>query len=191
MVRRKGEIMKQVYLFLADGFEEVEGLTVVDLLRRASIDVCTVSVTGERLIHGGHGIDIMADKLFEECDYADADMLVLPGGTQGTLQLKEYMPLEELLKAAYEEKKYIAAVCAAPRILGNLGMLQGRCATSYPGVTKELLGARVSEAEVVVDEHIITSRGFGTSIAFALKLIAILQDEESSEKIGASILYKL
>jgi DJ-1 family protein len=183
--------MKNVYIFLADGFEEVEGLTVVDLLRRADIKVCTVSVTGKRLIHGAHAIDIMADKLFEECDYADADMFILPGGTQGTLQLKEYLPLEELLKVVYQAKKYIAAVCAAPRILGHLGMLEGRSATSYPGVMGELLGANVSEEEVVVDEHIITSRGLGTSIAFALKLIAILQDEQSSKKIGDSILYKL
>lgn len=183
--------MKRVYLFLADGFEEIEGLSVVDLLRRASIDVCTVSITGERLIHGAHGIDVMADKLFEECDYADADMLVLPGGGKGTQQLKEYAPLEKLLKRVYQEETYIAAICAAPSILGHLGMLEGRSATSYPSMMKELLGANVSEEEVVMDGHVITSRGVGTTIAFALKIIAVLQDEQSSEKIADSILYKL
>ena len=181
--------MKQVYVFLADGFEEVEGLTVVDLLRRAEIEVCTVSITGEKLIHGAHEIDVIADKLFEECDYENADMLVLPGGMPGTLHLKEYEPLEVLLKRTYQEEKYIAAICAAPSILGNLGMLQGRNATSYPTVVQELSGANISTDEVVMDGHIITSRGLGTAIAFSLTLIEILQGTEVSRQIAKATLY--
>jgi len=183
--------MKKVYVFLADGFEEIEGITVIDILRRASLDVCTVSIKEERLVHGGHGIDIMADQLFTECDYTDATMLILPGGMEGMLNLKKYAPLEELLVRAYQEEKYIAAICAAPSILGHLGMLQGRNATSYPSMTQELIGAKISEESVVQDGHVITSRGVGTTLAFSLKLVEVLQDVESRQKLAESILYKM
>lgn len=181
--------MKNVTVFLADGFEEIEGLTVADLLRRAGVPVNMVSVTGNRLIHGAHGIDIMADMLFEEAKFAETQMLVLPGGMPGTTHLKEHKELEKLLIEFHEAKSYIAAICAAPSILGELEMLEGKKATSYPSVEEKLWKARVVHDTVVQDGHIITSRGLGTAIDFSLCLISVLCGKEKADEIGKSIIY--
>ena len=181
---------KQVCVFLADGFEEIEGLTVVDLLRRAGVHVTTVSITGEYMIHGAHGIDVQADKLFDEVAYTKQDMVVLPGGMPGTLHLGEHEGVKQVLEQFCREKKYIAAICAAPSVLGKYGMLKGRKATSYPGFEDALLGAEYVYDKVVADEYFITSRGMGMAIAFALKLIELLVGEEQAKKIGESIIYE-
>ena len=181
---------KQVCVFLADGFEEIEGLTVVDLLRRAGVHVTTVSITGEHTIHGAHGIDVQADKLFGEVAYTEQDMVVLPGGMPGTLHLGGHEGVKQVLEQFCREKKYIAAICAAPSVLGKYGMLKGRKATSYPGFKDALLGAEYVYDKVVADEYFITSRGMGTAIAFALKLIELLVGEEQAKKIGESIIYE-
>ena len=180
---------KKVCVFLADGFEEIEGLTVVDLLRRAQIEVTTVSITGAIMIHGAHGIDVKADELFENMNYEGQDMLVLPGGMPGTLHLGEHKGLKNLLDKFYNEKKYLAAICAAPSVFGKYGYLKGRKATSYPGFEEQLLGAECSEDDVVVSGFITTSRGRGTAIPFALSLIAQLINEEKANEIGKSIIY--
>lgn len=180
---------KQVCVFLADGFEEIEGLTVVDLLRRADVKVTTVSVTGEQMIHGAHGIDVMADVMFEEMEYDNQDMLVLPGGMPGTIHLGEHEGLRELLQQFHEKKKYLAAICAAPSVFGQLGLLKGKKATSYPGFEDQLIGAEYMTDEVVVSEHIITSRGMGTAIPFSLTLIEKLVSAEKSEEIGKGIIF--
>ena len=180
---------KKVCVFLADGFEEIEGLTVVDLLRRAGVQVTTASVTGAYVIHGAHGIDVQADKLFEEVHYGEQDMLVLPGGMPGTLHLGEHEGLKEVLYQAYEEKRYIAAICAAPSVLGKYGFLRGREATSYPGFEEALDGAKYIEEPVVVSDFVITSRGLGTAIPFSLALIEQLLGREKAEEIGKSIIY--
>ncbi|MGC4019310.1 MAG: DJ-1/PfpI family protein [Muricomes sp.] len=181
--------MKQISIFLADGFEEIEGLTVVDLLRRAGVDVKTVSVTGSLSIHGAHDITVKADVLFEEQDFSDMDMLVLPGGMPGTTHLQEHQGLKKLLEEQYAKEKYIAAICAAPGILGSLGFLEGRTACSYPTVEAKLSGANVVQDPVAVDGHIITSRGVGTAIPFSLELISKLCGSEKSEEIGKSIVF--
>lgn len=181
--------MKQASVFLADGFEEIEGLTVVDILRRAGVRVDTVSVTGDKTIHGSHQIDVQADFLFEEMDFGRTDMLVLPGGMPGTLNLMNHKGLQELLEAYYEKGRYIAAICAAPSIFGRLGFLKGRKACCYPSFEEKLEGARVVRDPVSVDGHIITSRGMGTAIPFALKLTALLLGEEKAEEIGRSIIF--
>ncbi len=181
--------MRNISVFLADGFEEIEGLTVVDLLRRAGVDVTTVSITGEYLIHGAHGIDVQADKLFEEVNYGNQDMLVLPGGMPGTLNLGTHQGLEQLLRQFYMEKKYIAAICAAPSVFGRYGFLNGRRATSYPGFEEQLEGAICVKDAVVVDEHVITSRGMGTAIPFSLSLIELLVGSEKADEIGKSIIF--
>ena len=181
--------MKRVSVFLADGFEEIEGLTVVDLLRRAGIDVTTVSVTGDYMIHGAHGIDVQADKLFNEMNYEGQDMLVLPGGMPGTLNLGAHEGLEKLLKKSYEDKKYLAAICAAPSVFGKYGFLKGRKATSYPGFEEQLEGAICVTDAVAVDEFVITSRGMGTAIPFSLALIETLIDREKADEIGKSIIF--
>ncbi|WP_461809762.1 DJ-1 family glyoxalase III [Faecalimonas sp.] len=181
---------KKVCVFLADGFEEVEGLTVVDILRRADIKVETVSVTGDREIHGAHEINVQADTLFEEANFENAEMLILPGGMPGTLHLQEHKGLEALLRKFYGNKKYVAAICAAPTIFGKLGFLEGRKATCYPEMEEGLSGANVIKDMVAVDGHVITSRGMGTAIPFALCLIELLIGKEKSEEIRASIIYE-
>lgn len=181
--------MKQVSVFLANGFEEIEGLTVVDLLRRAGVEVTTVSITGEHTIHGAHGIDVQADRLFEEMNYDEQDMLVLPGGMPGTLNLGAHEGLEILLRQFYAEKKYLAAICAAPSVFGKYGFLKGRKATSYPGFEKQLEGAECVTDAVAVDEFVITSRGMGTAIPFSLVLIEHLINREKADEIGKSIIF--
>ncbi len=183
--------MKQVCVFLADGFEEIEGLTVVDLLRRAEVHVTTVSVTGEYMIHGAHGIDVQADTLFESMNYEEQDMLVLPGGMPGTLNLGKHKGLEALLRKFYQREKYIAAICAAPSVFGKYGFLKGRRAASYPGFEEALDGAEIAKDAVVVSDFVITSRGMGTAIPFSLALIELLEGSQKAEKIRESIIYYL
>lgn len=181
--------MKQVCVFLADGFEEIEGLTVVDLLRRAQVEVTTVSITGENCVHGAHGINVQADTLFEDMIYEEQDMLVLPGGMPGTLNLGRHKGLEALLRKFYQKEKYIAAICAAPSVFGKYGFLEGRKATAYPGFEEALAGAEVVRDAVAVSDFVITSRGMGTAIAFSLALIELLIGKDKAEQIGKSIIY--
>ena len=150
--------MAKVYLFLADGFEEIEGLTVVDLLRRAGIEIVMVSITGELSVTGSHRITVLADALFDETDCSDADMLVLPGGMPGTKNLLEHKGLDVLLREYALTNGKLAAICAAPRVLGTKGLLKGKNATCYPGNEDALLGAHVVNAAVVLDGNTITSK---------------------------------
>lgn len=181
--------MKKAAIFLADGFEEVEGLTVTDILRRAGIRADHVSVTGKREVTGSHGIVVMADTRFEDGGYEDADLLVLPGGMPGTLNLKAHAGLAELLEKFYTEGRYIGAICAAPTVFGELGFLKGRRACCYPGMEDGLTGADVTQDAVAVDGNVVTSRGVGTAISFALKLTALLAGDEKAEEIRKSIVY--
>ena len=180
---------KQVCVFLADGFEEIEGLTVVDLLRRAEIEVTTVSITESLTVHGAHGIDVMADKTFDEMTFDNQDMLVLPGGMPGTLNLGAHEGVKIELEKAYAAGKYLAAICAAPSVLGKYGFLEGKRATSYPGFEPQLQGAQCMCDPVVVDGNVISSRGMGTAIPFSLELIGQLVDAETAQKIGKAIIY--
>lgn len=181
--------MANVYVFTADGFEEIEGLTVVDLLRRAGADLKMVSISDGLSVKGAHGIEIKADVFFEDVDYDSADLFVLPGGMPGTRYLGEHEGLCELLKKAAEEGKKVAAICAAPSVLGKLGILEGKQAVCYPGFEEMLTGAEVSEAEAVRDGNITTSRGLGTAIPFALELISQLYGEEKALEIKKSVIY--
>lgn len=180
---------KKVYIFLADGFEDIEGLTVVDLMRRAGIDITTISIKDTKEVTTSHGITLLADGIFAETDFSDADMLVLPGGMPGTKYLGAYKPLTDLLKSFYNKEGRIAAICAAPTVLAALGFLEGRKATAYPSCTGDLTGAAVSEASVVVDGNITTSRGLGTAIDFSLSLIGQLLGEEKAAEIAESVVY--
>lgn len=180
--------MSLVYIFLADGFEEVEGLTAVDLLRRAGCDVKTVSVMNRRMIYGSHQIPVVADLMFDDLK-EEADLVVLPGGMPGTNYLREHGGLAALLRARYEKGAMIAAICAAPSVFEGLGFLKERQATSYPGCIGEATG-EVLTIPVVVSDHVITSRGVGTAIPFALKLIEVLCGAEKADEIASSILFK-
>ncbi len=179
----------KVCVFLADGFEEIEGLTVVDILRRAGVDTVMMSVTGEKMIRGSHGINVEADCLFDESEADGADMLVLPGGMPGTLTLQQHSGLNALLRSFDERGKNIAAICAAPSILGGLGMLRGRKACSYPSFENKLEGAVVQQVPVVTDGHITTGRGMGAAIPFALRLTEILLGQEKAEEIRKAVVY--
>lgn len=181
--------MKNVKVFLADGFEEIEALTVVDILRRAGVETTTVSVTKKDVAEGAHGICVKADELFEEADFHETEMLVLPGGMPGTLNLQAHTGLRELLSAYGKAKKYVAAICAAPSILGELGMLDGKRACCYPSFEEKLTGAEVVREPVVLDQNVITSRGMGTAIPFSLKLVEVLCGMERAEEVRKSIIY--
>lgn len=183
------DFMKKVYIFLADGFEEIEGLTVVDIARRAGIEVVMVSVTGKKIIEGAHGIGISADILFENHEFLDADMLVLPGGMPGTNALMEHEGLRDLLVEFDQKKKNIAAICAAPSVLGMNGLLKGKNAVCYPGFEEKLIGANVCYDNVVVADHIITSRGMGTAIDFSLAIVTKLINKEASDNLAKAIIY--
>lgn len=181
--------MAKVYIFLADGYEEIEGLTVVDLLRRAKIDIVMVSITGNLYVTGSHQIVTKADVIFEETDYSDADLLVLPGGMPGTKHLQEHKGLDLLLKEFYNKGKRLAAICAAPSVLGTKGLLQGKKAICYPGHEEALIGANIIDQPVVEDSMIITSKGMGTAIDFSLSIIRTISGEEEAIKIAKAIQY--
>lgn len=182
--------MSEVCLFLADGFEEIEGLTVVDILRRADIEVEMVSIMGRREIKGAHQICVNADAVIEEVDFSETKMLVLPGGMPGTIYLKEKEALRELVKKFACEGKQIAAICAAPTVFGDLGLLDSKKAVCYPGMEDGLTGANVCYESVMTDGNITTSRGMGTAIDFALRLVGLLRDEVAAEHLAEQIVYK-
>ena len=182
--------MSKVLLFMAEGHEEIEALTVVDLLRRAGIEIETVSITSNRMVPGSHGIVTVCDQLIEEVDFDSADMLVLPGGMPGTLNLELCQPLMEQVHKFNAAGKNIAAICAAPTVFGKAGLLKGKKATCYPGMEKDLIGAKASTDSVCHDGNIITSRGLGTAIDFALEIIKTLTDAATAEKIAKSVVYK-
>ena len=181
---------KKVYIFLADGFEDIEGLTVVDLMRRAGIDIVTVSIKNTRQITTAHGITMFTDTTFGETDFSDADMLVLPGGQPGTTNLGAFEPLTDLLKNFHNNGGKIAAICAAPTVFAGIGLLHGKKATAYPSCMDGLGDAQHLEDKVVVDGTITTSRGLGTAIDFSLSLIGQLLDQETADKIAKSVVYK-
>lgn len=179
-----------VLIYLADGFEELEALSVVDVLRRADLSIQMVSITGKKEVTSSHGVTITADLLFEEADHQKAQMLVLPGGMPGTLALAAHGALHEQLKQAEKDGRWLAAVCAAPTVLGSLGILQGKNAVCYPGNEAKLIGANTAvEGKVVVDGKIVTSRGPGTSLDFALELVALLKDKETSAAIRKAMIF--
>lgn len=182
--------MEKAYVFLADGFEEIEGLTVVDILRRAGVDTQTVSIMGRKEITGSHRIALQADLIFEEVSFEDGTLFVLPGGMPGTKHLGAHEGLASLLKKAAAEGKRVAAICAAPSVLGDLGLLEGKHAACYPGFEDRLKGAQVEFTPVVTDGNITTSRGMGTAIPFALSLVAQLTDAEKAEELAKGIIYK-
>lgn len=182
--------MKTIYVFLAEGFEEIEAATPVDLLRRAGLQCKLVSVTGQLDVMGAHGIVYKADMLFEAGEYHEAEAIILPGGMPGTLNLQKHEGLKSVIKELFEQGKYICAICAAPMILGNMGLLSGRRATIFPGMEEHLHGAQLSHDMVCADGNIITSRAPGTAFKFALKLIEVLVDKEKKEQIKKETVFQ-
>ena len=175
-----------VYLFLANGFETIEALAVVDMLRRAKIDVKTVGVTG-KIVISSHNIDVTADIEIDEFDVKDADAVVLPGGMPGTLNLEADKTVQGAIDYCVENKKYICAICAAPSILGHKGLLKGKEAICFPGFENDLTGAILSDKYVVTDGLIITARGAGVAVDFGLEIVQALKGEETAENVRKTI----
>ncbi|MDR3250786.1 MAG: DJ-1/PfpI family protein [Tannerella sp.] len=161
-------------VFLATGFEEIEAVGTIDILRRGDIETVTVSVTEEKTVTGAHGIPVTADALFENIDYADYDALILPGGGPGSLALKNHEGLRAAVADHYGKGKLIAAICAAPRVFGSLGLLKGKKATCYPGFEAELTEAVIVDSAVVTDHNVITGRGPGFVFDFGFAILNYL-----------------
>ena len=181
--------MKNICIFMANGFEEIEALTVVDICRRADIKIITVSIAGRRQLLGAHAIAIHADEVYDNVDFSQMDGIVLPGGMPGTRYLGECRPLTELLLQFFREGRKVAAICAAPSVLGGLGILEGKKAACYPGFEDKLKGAEVVFDQVVRDGNVTTSRGMGTAIPFALDLVSQLVSEEKAQELKTGIIY--
>jgi 4-methyl-5(b-hydroxyethyl)-thiazole monophosphate biosynthesis len=178
-----------VYLFLADGFEEIEALAVLDLLRRAGVDVKTVGVTG-KIANGSHKIPVKCDITENELEQnSDFDMIILPGGLPGAHNLNDSKVVDAFIQRAVKEDKFICAICAAPYVLGIRNVLNCKKATCYPGFEDKLLGATVVDAGVVRDGKIITGRAMGSAIDFGLEIAEALCGKETRDKLKASIIY--
>ncbi len=182
--------MGKVCVFFGTGYEEIEALTVVDLLRRENIETEMVSVTEQRKVTGAHQITVEMDRMIDEIDFSRVEMIVLPGGGAGTKRLEACVNLMRQVDAFVEAGKPVAAICAAPSILGHRGHLKGKKAIAYPGFEDQLEGAIVTEVPTIRDGNIITGRGMGCSIPFALEIVAYLKDKETSEKLAEKIIYK-
>ena len=182
--------MAKTAIFLADGFEEIEALTVVDLLRRAGIEITTASIMGRKEVTGSHNITVVADALFEDIDFDTTDMLILPGGQPGTTNLYNFEPLKEKITEFDKKGKMLCAICAAPTVFGKMGLLNGQKACCYPGCEVDLLGADVQTTPVTEDGHFITSRGMGTAIEFGLAIIAHFMDGNAANNMVSKIVYK-
>lgn len=175
-----------VYVFLADGFETIEALAVVDMLRRAKIDNETVGVTG-KTVKSSHNIQVVADITIDELNINNADAIVLPGGMPGTLNLEASPDVLGAVDYCADNNRYIAAICAAPSIIGHKGLLDGRYATCFPGYEKDLKGAIHSARLVAVDGKFITAKGAGCSMKFALKLVELLVSKEKAEALESGM----
>ena len=181
--------MSKIGIFMADGCEEIEGLTVVDVVRRAKMEIVMISITGKREVTSSHGVTFFADALAPEVDYDGLDGIVLPGGMPGTLNLGADATVNEVIKKFAGAGKLVAAICAAPSVLGAAGILAGKRATCHPGFEEKLTGAQTSEDAVVVDGNIITSRGMGTAIPFALEIVRYFADDATAEQIKTGLVY--
>ncbi len=180
-----------VYVHLADGFEEVEAMTIVDLLRRADMETQTVSMNGKKMVSGTHGVAMEADVLFEDADYEACDMIVLPGGMPGAENLGNHEGLATHIRSFAENGKYLAAICAAPMVFAAQGALEGKKAVIYPGMEDHLKKGKAlpQKENVVVDGKIITSRGPATAMPFALKLIEILKGAAAAQEVADGLLW--
>ena len=186
--------MKDICVFFGTGFEELEALSPVDILRRAGLPVKMVSIyepeNGKKTVTGSHGIEIGMDACLSEIDFDRVEMIVLPGGMPGTRNLEACAPLMEQVKAFAEAGRPLAAICAAPTVFGHLGLLTGKTAGCYPGMEGDLTGACVSYDPVSVDGNIITARGAGAAIPFALAILAFFEDEKRAAEMAEKIVFE-
>lgn len=177
-----------IYVMLAEGFEEIEALTVIDVLRRAGLEVKAVSVSGSPSVTGAYGISVNADCRLDEADAEDCELVVLPGGLLGAAKLRNSKALREALLKRASEGRMTAAICAAPYVLGELGILEGKRATCYPGFEKSLKGAVVTGAMVERDGNIITGKGPAAAAAFAFEIVEALKGKEVRDEVAGGML---
>ena len=179
-----------IYIHLAEGFEEIEALTAVDVLRRADIDVQTVSITGKKRVNGTHGIVVEADIVFEDADYDSCEMIVLPGGLPGADYLEAHEGLAKHIVAfANDDSKKLAAICAAPQVFGTCGILEGKKATIYPGMENHLKEGKATGENVTVDGNVITGMGPAIAMEFALKLVEEIKGKDVAEEVATGMLF--
>ena len=183
--------MKESFVFLAAGFEEIEALTVIDVLRRAGMNVQTVSITSALQVRGAHGVTVNADLLFDNTLFSDPDWLILPGGMPGATNLFEFSPLQGVLKSQAEsDKGRIAAICAAPAVvLGQLGLLKGQKATCYPGFENLIEGATLIDEPVVVSNKFVLGNGPANALPWALSIVKEALGQEQAAKVASGMLY--
>jgi len=178
-----------IAVLLADGFEEIEALTPVDMLRRAGLEVVTVGVSA-KLALGSHGIAVVCDKEPSEINPDEISTVILPGGMPGSLNLDASPFTDEILNSVSNRGGRIAAICAAPLVLGRRGILKGKRATCYPGFEKELIGALVTDESVVTDGNVTTAKGMGVALEFSKELIRLIVNEEKADDLSAAIMEK-
>jgi len=176
--------MEHVALFLADGFEEIEALTPVDVLRRAGIHVTTISISNSTEVRGSHHITIRADRVFNDVDFNDFSCIVLPGGLPGANNLKNHQKLNELLIQFSKEGKLIGAICAAPMVPGSLGLAKNKKATCYPGFEDHLSEAEYTGENTVLDGNLLTAKAAGASMSFAFQLVEILAGKDKAKEVA-------
>jgi protein deglycase len=181
------DMEKTVAVHLAEGYEETEAVSIIDILRRAGIDTRVVSVTGKPEVTGSHGIRITADQLFEDMAYESIGMIVLPGGMPGATHLKDHAGLGREILHFHRQGKRLGAICAAPLVFGHLGILIGHSATCYPGFESQLRGANVTGADVEVSGNIITGKGAGVALEFALKIVEILRGKRLADELAEKL----
>ncbi len=183
--------MAKVYQFLANGFEEIEALAPVDILRRGGVEIKTVSITGSEFVESAHGVTVKADELFTTAaDYADADLLLLPGGMPGAANLNEHEGVREAVLRQYEGGRRVGAICAAPMVLGSIGILQGKKATCYPGFEKYLTGATYTGKLFQEDGKIITGEGPAAVLPYAYRILSYFVGEEQTGEIEEGMRYR-
>ncbi|MDR3119187.1 MAG: DJ-1/PfpI family protein [Mediterranea sp.] len=170
--------MDTIYVFFADGFEEIEALTPIDVLKRAGLNVEAVTVTDDKVVTGAHGVPVVCGSYFQDCDFSNAALLLLPGGMPGAETLSKHEGLNNLVRGFVKEGKPVAAICAAPMVLGKLGLLKGKKVTCYPGFEQYLEGAECTGAQVEKDGRIITGIGPGGAMDFALAIVELLQGKD-------------
>jgi 4-methyl-5(b-hydroxyethyl)-thiazole monophosphate biosynthesis len=180
--------MNRIAVHLAEGFEEIEAISIIDVLRRAGFQVEVVSVTGELEVTGSHNIRVVVDSLFESMDYSEVDMLVLPGGMPGSSNLKAHTGLREQILNFNDSGKPLAAICAAPIVLGTLGLLKDKKATCYPGFEDELHGAIITGSDVEQSGNIITGKGAGVAIEFALKIVEMVKGKDMADELARKMI---
>jgi len=180
--------MKHIAVHLAEGFEEIEAISIIDVLRRADFEVSIISVSGDLVVSGAHNIKVTADILFENTDYSSVDMIVLPGGMPGAENLKAHSGLREQILNFNDSKKPLGAICAAPMVFGNLGLLKDKNATCYPGFEDELHGAIITGNDVEEADNIVTGKGAGVAIEFALKIVEMAKGKKVAHQLAQKMI---